>query len=156
MKSVLYAVLYWLSKLKAPFNEFINQDEFPFLSIRGHIFFEFVSPNDVNKQTHHVVAFVLNPGESLDENYRKDLLGPFGFESQLPKVLGMHLYGLDTWGAVSLADLEDPEFEKLNPDLAGLIRRYPNCQIQLAGVRHRPDGTLPSKLNAKRFMLVRK
>jgi len=157
MNKFAYSVLYHLSRLKAVLSGLYYMDEYQYLGSAGHGFYEFVDPNDPYRRIHHVIAFILLPGESLDTHYRKDLLGPFGFEFQLPILFGKHLYGLDAWGALSKRDLENAEFVKLNPELTTLIRTHPDRQIQLAGVRRRPDETLPEELSdPKKYMLVRK
>lgn len=158
MNNLLYFALFSLSLLKAPYNWVRN---FPRLWRRGTLralsFEEFVDPRKPDK-VHSVLVFPMPPGMSLDTHFRNDLLGPFGFESQLPRMLDdLHIYGLDEWGALSDVDMVE-NFVELNPELDQLLDDLPpGYTLQLAGVRRGPFKRPPWPLcNPRSFRLVRK
>jgi len=136
----IYALLHWA----------LSSKSYGPMAVRpGVAVFMLLVKSNKSSSRHGVVAFVLPPGESLDNDYLKNLRGPFGFTSQID-LFGLHLYGLDDWGSPSQEMIND------NPELEYLAEAYPRCTIQLAGVRHFFRIFIPPLNNPRNFYLIGK
>lgn len=142
-KAVQFVLLYIYSAMVALLNPLARTPE----GIKGEIVFLFLDPK-YPESKHGVVAFVLPPGGNPDD-YEQDLYGPFGYSSQIT-IMGLHLYGRDTWGTVN------PQQISANPQLQALAEKYPNQIILLAGVRKVFGRHIPPLGKGENFILVGK
>lgn len=145
MKKVL---LFWRLYFHALIRFLRNGKPEEIEGVSGTKVFRFFDPEYPESGRHGVVAFVLPYGTRASD-YSPDLLGPFGYTSQID-LEGKHLYGRDTWGIVTTDQLI------ANPLLAKLARRYPHQHILLAGVRQFIRWHLPPLNNPRAFVLVYK
>lgn len=144
MKEVLFIILFAWSAAKVLLRQLVFGPTPVPWGIRGLLLLHFVDP-DYPGKTHGVVAFALPQGSSAEQI--GELFGPFGYERQVHSwLLGIHLYGRDSWGFVKQAQLA------ANPQLQQLASG--DNLILLAGVR-RCGGTFIWPLNnPRRFILT--
>ncbi len=125
-RSLIFVVLYIWAALSYLWHEFLKAKAVK-SDIRGERVFLFTDPAYPHSGPHGVVAFVLPHGSNPDD-FSADLLGPFGLSSRID-LLGLHLYGRDTWGHANKVQIQ------ANPELQEIANLYPGQIILLAGVR---------------------